>query len=436
MKQNKTFKKIIKSILPLLLVLLVVNSCSKEELDFTEDEQNVTDIDVFSKSNASVQLTSYNKSASTTQGTFNNIDDNSATSRWSTKGRSVSAYFDFGSVVTVDFINMAFYKGNQRKSTFSYWQSNNGTSWTYRGRKTSNGNTDGLQEFDLNNITARYFRIKFQGNEFTEWNSVRDLEIFGTPATNSNGGGNGTAAGVLNGLQNWKLNAYTGNLNVSNSNDNGLNYDDSASKNDNNDWFYESNGYAYFKCYPGNPTSTNNTQNPRSELRELTSNGSTEINWDGTTNTEHSMKWKVRIDDLPPSGKVCFGQIHAESGSQFDDVIRVQVQGSSGQNSGEVDLRINGYVTEELLGSGQTISNFTFNMDTEYYFELTMRNEVVRLYSLNSNGTRNSTLFTSGDVDSDGNYFKAGCYLQSTQSSHHSSNTFGLVGIKELTVSH
>ncbi len=251
------------------------------------------------------------------------------------------------------------------------------------------------------------------------------------------GGGNddGTAAGVLGGLQNWKLNAYSGTLNVNNSN-NGLSYVDNASKNDNNSWFYDANGWAYFKTYPGNPRSSSNTSNPRTELREMTSNGSTEILWDGTTGTEHSMKWTVRVDDLPPSGKVCFGQIHAESGSPFDDVIRIQVQGDAGQNSGEVDLRINGYASEELLGGGVTISNFTFNMDTSYSFELTMKNKIVRLYALNSSGSRTSTLFTSGSINSDANYFKAGSYLQSTKSSHYGSSVYGLVGIKSLSVSH
>ncbi|MEJ6792206.1 MAG: hypothetical protein QNK89_05610 [Lacinutrix sp.] len=47
-----------------------------------------------------------------------------------------------------------------------------------------------------------------------------------------------------------------------------------------------------------------------------------------------------------------------------------------------------------------------------------------------------STLFTSGEVNSTQNYFKAGNYLQSKESNHSNSNTFGLVGIKTLTVSH
>ena len=241
------------------------------------------------------------------------------------------------------------------------------------------------------------------------------------------------AKDILGGLTNWKLNAYTGTLNVASTN-NGLTYVDDASKNDNTSWFYGSNGYAYFKVYPGNPTSSGSS-NPRTELREMNATGTAVYNWDGSNGTEHKMKWKVRVDNLPPSGKLCFGQIHSTS-AVFDDVIRVQVQGSNGQSSGNVTLRILGYATETLLGSGQSISGFTFNMNTEYFFELTMQNQIVKLYALDANGTRTSTLFTSGAVNSNSNYFKAGNYSQSTVSSDFGSSIFGLVGISFISLSH
>ena len=256
-----------------------------------------------------------------------------------------------------------------------------------------------------------------------------------TTTTVPPGGGTGTtvAKDILGGLTNWKLNAYTGTLNVSSAN-NGLTYVDDASKNDNPSWFYGANGYAYFKVYAGNPTSSGSS-NPRTELREMNAAGTAVYNWDGSSGTEHKMKWKVRVDNLPPSGKLCFGQIHSTTGV-FDDVIRVQVQGSSGQSSGLVTLRILGYATETLLGSGQSIAGFSFNMNTEYFFELTMQNQIVKLYALDASGTRTSTLFTSGAVNSNSNYFKAGNYSQSTVSSDFGSSTFGLVGIGFISVSH
>jgi len=117
-----------------------------------------------------------------------------------------------------------------------------------------------------------------------------------------------------------------------------------------------------------------------------------------------------------------------------ETIIRVQVQGDNGQNSGSVDLRILGYITEKILGGGQTV-DFDMNMDTEYYFEIAMQNGVVTLYNLDDNGARIGTLFQSVDIgNADECYFKAGCYLQSTSSSHAGSDIYGQVLIKDLSV--
>ncbi|WP_299252141.1 polysaccharide lyase family 7 protein [uncultured Aquimarina sp.] len=238
----------------------------------------------------------------------------------------------------------------------------------------------------------------------------------------------GSAASIIG--PGWKLNGFTGALNIGSS-DNGLNYADDASKNESH-FFFEKDGYAAFRCYPGNPTS-GGSSNSRSELREVINGG--DDYWNGNTNTEYSMKWKFKVEDLPPSGKLAFGQIH-EKDDFYDDVIRVQVQGDAGQSSGEVDLRILGYVTEKVEDrEGRTI-DFDMQLDTEYYFELTMRNGVVTLYNLNSSGNRIEELFQSIDIgNANENYFKAGCYLQSTNSSHERSNVFGQVLIKDLQVS-
>ncbi|WP_299896045.1 polysaccharide lyase family 7 protein [uncultured Aquimarina sp.] len=238
----------------------------------------------------------------------------------------------------------------------------------------------------------------------------------------------GSAASIIG--PGWKLNGFSGFLAIGSS-DNGLDYADNASKNESH-FFFEKDGYAAFRCYPGNPTS-GGSSNPRSELREVINGG--DGYWNGNTNTEHSMKWRFKVENLPPSGKLAFGQIH-ERDDFYDDVIRVQVQGDAGQSSGEVDLRILGYVTEKVEDrEGRTI-DFDMRLDTEYYFELTMSNGVVTLYNLDNNGNRIEELFQSIDIgNANENYFKAGCYLQSTSSSHDGSSDYGQVLVKDLLVS-
>ena len=185
----------------------------------------------------------------------------------------------------------------------------------------------------------------------------------------------------------WKLNAFSGSLNIGSgsygrSGANGLTYRDRASTSDNNNWFFDTNGYAAFKCHVGNPSS-NNSGNMRSELRELDGSGD-EIEWDGTNNTNHRMNYKVQIRRMPTSGKLCFGQIHG-SGS-FDDVIRLQIDDSnanrgatSGKTSGTYDVQIKGYVTEELDRDNRNKSWARIQMKKEYDVEISMRDEVVRV---------------------------------------------------------
>ena len=285
-------------------------------------------------------------------------------------------------------------------------------------------------------VTGSRVRVRLRG---TNPLSLAEVQVFGEERENPeeieeepvdpnpNPGGSGSAAAIIG--SGWKLNGYTGNLNVSRS-DNGLDYDDDSSTSESH-YFFEKDGFAAFRCYAGNPTSSNNTSNPRSELREIINGGSNY--WDGTTNTERSMKMRFKVEDLPPSGKLAFMQIH-EREDPFDDVVRIQVQGSGGQNSGAVALRINGYVTEDIEGQGRTV-DFDMRMDTEYHFELTMQRGVVTLYNLNNNGSRVETLFRSVNIgDADENYFKAGCYLQSTNSNQSGSSVYGQVLIKDLIV--
>ena len=273
-------------------------------------------------------------------------------------------------------------------------------------------------------IGCRYRRETSRFDDLTFEN--RDDTGFGSSSSSSS---NQTARDIIGGRSNWKLNGYSGNLNVGAS-DNGLDYEDDASLNESH-FFFERDGYAVFRSFPGNPTS-GGSSNSRSETREQIDGG--DGFWDGTTSTERSMKFRVRVENLPPSGNLCFAQIH-ERDDDFDDVIRVQAQGSGGQRSGSINLRIQGYAVEETSDRTRNL-DFDFEMDREFYFELTMRRSVARLYELNNDGSRRRELFESvnlGDVDN--NYFKCGSYLQTTQSSHRDSDDFGQIAIRDLEVS-
>ncbi|NME69281.1 polysaccharide lyase family 7 protein [Flammeovirga aprica] len=232
---------------------------------------------------------------------------------------------------------------------------------------------------------------------------------------------------ILN-LNNWKLNAFEGEL------DN-LEYVDRISdlaNYSNEHWFYSSaEDWVTFKCYAGFPTSSG-SGNPRTELRELESDGKTNSYWDGTKGT-HQMEWEVNVEHLPSSGKLCFGQIHGPSDS-YDDVIRVQFQGDKNQGEGDVRLKIMGWVTEENGDFSGDFIDGDWALDTVYRFRLIFENENLILYSIVNEEP--IEIYRFEGCGSTENYFKAGLYMQSMQNKPYNLEDYGQVSMSYLSVTH
>lgn len=388
-------------------------------------------------SNGALNVSSVSASADDGNVPANTLDGNLST-RWSANGSGQYITFDLGSSQNVGSVKVAWYKGDQRTSDYDIRIGNSTSSLASVKSGTSSGNTTSLETYNFTTTSGRYVRIKGFGNSSSNWNSITEVEIFAgsgnpDPDPDPDPDPSGSPASVLGGLVNWKLNGFSGTP----SNNSYLDNVPNLSSYDNPDWFYTDGTRVFFRTFSGGATSSG-SGNPRTELRELTSDGSDNITWNGTDNKTNRMVWKVRIVRLPSSGKIAFGQIHAKSGSSFDDVIRVQVQGSANQTSGQVRMRINGWVTESSNAGTDNDSEtgFNFNMNEDLNLELIMKNKVVTLNLLNDNGSFNQQLFNHPSVNSNGNYFKAGCYLQSMSGKSYSASDNGVVAISSLSVSH
>lgn len=321
----------------------------------------------------------------------------------------------------------------------------NAQQWAYQGTTH--------QEWEIISVGQGYYRLKnrdsgkslrasgstngtnvdqwaYSGWDSQKWffTEVGSVVVNPNPPTNPGGNSPGAILGLTNNT--WKLNGFTETPSAS-----ATYYDDVMDEIDgniatwsNNNYFYEENGWAYFKCYRG-LGSSENSGNPRVELREL-DNGNL-ASWDGADS--NSMEFDVRVDQLPidadnDGGVLCFAQIHGPS-STIDDLIRLQFIGSSNQSSGSVRLKISGYITEDVRGGSLTLNSPTFNLDTAYTFKIDYSGGVVRVYA---NG---SEIFEQemDRTDLDGNYWKIGNYLQSVQGASFT-GSYGLVGIKNLTI--
>ena len=445
MKKNlfKSKKNLSNFSLLLCSCCLLFFSCSTEEISLEENNEN----DFASKSKNSVNLNivdMWSNRAQEGNGPDNARDKNMST-RWSAYGKGSRLVVKLGAKSLVDYIQIAFHKGDTRKNYFKVQvRENNTGSWKEIKSKTSSGTTSGFELFDLPNTNVQYLRIIGNGtNDGGLWNSISELQVWGTgsqttptptPTPPSNGNTPGSNIGLTSNT--WKLNGFRGT-------GSGATYEDdllkAINKNYGNysdpNYFYKSGDWSYFKCYRGLGGSSNSS-NPRVELREM--NNGKLANWNGNNGT-HTMEWTVRVDQLPKStsgkdGVVCFGQIHGpeknSAGEEIDDAIRVQFRGQPNQKSGNVKLKISGYVTEEQGGSVTLDTNY--KLDTSYNFKIVYAAKVIKVF------VNNSEVFSRKmDIKSwDGNYFKAGNYLQSVKGASYDSSSFGLVGIRSLKVTH
>ncbi|MEO1255167.1 MAG: polysaccharide lyase family 7 protein [Bacteroidota bacterium] len=419
------------------IVLIFIHACTQQE-----DLTDLTISDPAALSSNSVKLGISNVSAERSQSPNVpvNVLDQNLNTRWSGQGNPTDFYIDLGATSLVDYMKIAFHKGNERTASFEVFvRQSTANSWQKINSKTSSGTTNSLQTFDLSNRDARYIRLKCKGNSQSDWNSISEIEVWGTPS--SGGGGNpgtGNSPGDVLGLTSskWKLNGFTGSPGpnatyrdnvLSATGKNFGNYEDQ-------NYFYTDGTGTYFKCYRGLGTSTNSS-NPRVELREM-SNGNL-ASWNGSSGT-HEMTWTVRVDRLPRStngnsGVLCFGQIHGPSpnsdGVDVDDVIRVQFLGDPDQTSGGVRMKISGYITEEVQG-GSKIIDRGYQLDTEYTFTIRYSGGIVRLFE------GSTQIFSQAmDTSTEGNYFKAGNYLQSVKNASYT-GSYGLVRIRNISISH
>jgi poly(beta-D-mannuronate) lyase len=155
--------------------LLVTTSCSNDE---TTENLGTT---VAAKSSSSVKLAIASATASTSQSpnVASNVFDGDNSTRWSGEGTAVDLILDLGSSQSVDYINIAWLKGDSRSTSFDVYVSNNASNWEKINSKTSTGTTADLETYDLLDSEARYLKLVCKGNTSNNWNSITELEIWG-----------------------------------------------------------------------------------------------------------------------------------------------------------------------------------------------------------------------------------------------------------------
>jgi hypothetical protein len=337
----------------------------------------------------------------------NTLDGDLAT-RWSAEGDGVWIRYDLGAAVTVGSLAIAWHHGDQRRTTFEVQVSPDAANWTtVVARRASSGTTREPETYDLTDRTARYLRIVGHGNTVNDWTSVTEVSVSG--AGDPPGGDCEYPADVLD-LTGWKVQLPIG----------GEEDPDEVTQPDLatyavDPWFRATDacdGVQFRSAVNG--VTTGGSNYPRSELREMTADGSDEAGWSADSGT-HTMVIRQAVTALPEvKPHVVAGQIHDGS----DDVSVFRLEGS------------NLYVTDQDTSHHKLVTD-DYVLGTPFEAKFVVSDGTVKAYY-------NGVLQTTVSADFSGGYFKAGAYTQANcgNSDPCAASNFGQVVIYDIAVTH
>src|SRR6266702_2606895 len=109
-----------------------------------------------------------------------NTLDNSLATRWSAQGDGQWIRYDLGALAAIDHVDIAWYLGDTRTSSFDIQVSLDTVTWTKVFSGGSSGQTLQLESYAFPTTSGRYVRIVGHGNSTSTWNSITEVAIFGT----------------------------------------------------------------------------------------------------------------------------------------------------------------------------------------------------------------------------------------------------------------
>src|SRR5438876_518663 len=109
-----------------------------------------------------------------------NTLDNTLATRWSAQGDGQWIRYDLGALVAVDHVDIAWYLGDTRASSFDIQVSLDTVTWTKVFSGQSSGQTLQLESYAFPTTAGRYVRIVGHGNGASSWNSIAEVAILGT----------------------------------------------------------------------------------------------------------------------------------------------------------------------------------------------------------------------------------------------------------------
>ncbi|GAL33985.1 alginate lyase precursor [Vibrio maritimus] len=357
-------------------------------------------------------------------------------SRWAASGTPVNLTIQLQETSDVTEVGIAWGQGDSRAYTFEiYARPGTSGTWTKVFDDVSSGNIDGIEVFDIADISAKQIRIKtFSNTAGSEWTNINEIEVYG--GTSSGGGepiGNAQyPSDLMNNYNQWKITYPDGT-------------EDKTLYQETNEYFYVNdnrNGIVFRAPVRSNNGTTPNSSYIRSELREREADGSSDIYW--TTTGKHVVYSKQAITHLPiVKDHLVATQIHGNKAAGIDDSLVLRLEGSHlflSFNGGKLrdDLTIK---TDYSLGA---VHEVMFEVvDGKHYVYYSEDGNLEAAYT---SGNASQYLVKDGtstvlmDLDYGEAYFKVGNYTQSNPEKEGSytddPDNYGEVVVYDFWVSH
>lgn len=121
-----------------------------------------------------------------------NVLDGNLSTRWSSLGVGQLITLDLGASSSLCGLSIAWYQGDQRRSTFTASVSDDGTTFRAVLATRSRGRTTAAETYALADTKARYVRVTVNGNTLNDWASITELRALGAAPTNDAGAGDGS----------------------------------------------------------------------------------------------------------------------------------------------------------------------------------------------------------------------------------------------------
>ena len=143
----------------------------------TSQWNSITEVEIYGRDESTMPVQTVTASAGQAPNVATNTLDGNVNTRWSAEGAGQWLRYDLGAQRTVSRVAIAWYLGNQRRSTFALQVSLNGTAWTEVYRGSSSGTTLALETYAFTAVPARYVRIVGYGSTTSQWNSITEVEL-------------------------------------------------------------------------------------------------------------------------------------------------------------------------------------------------------------------------------------------------------------------